>query len=478
MSVTTRQNSRKPCLVEGCLEMIAPSMWKAHMTLHAQNILPGDIPLEWLQEQDSFICFQCHQIVANSRFGSHSEKCSGSIRGPRSSEASIASTTTASGQGISEGSAPDVSLPSFEEVCCLQYATIHHILQKARPSFARVLSDTLRSICVSNSEEAWLKLFMLPKCVLRALHRGGQRHKSHSIEELCKQWFHGHIASLWQYASDHAQKSNSKQPKEQRKETIKKVQSAVSKAREGLLGKACKVLTSSGIAPNIPETWNLLQQKHPKGPIPTLPDITLPPRTTALPPEFIMSVLRSFPRDTACGPSGLRIQHLIDAAEVHLPISICSSLRVVVNILASGKAPMPISRYLAGGSLTALMKNKEDLPLDICPIAVGEAMRRLTGKCLCILSKDKAAEFFGPFQLGVAYPAGAEKIIHGMRRCVQDHWNDDDFVLCKIDLTNAFNMVSRQALLEECTIHFPELFGFLVLWAAPNVMALYGSVKF
>ena len=206
----------------------------------------------------------------------------------------------------------------------------------------------------------------------------------------------------------------------------------------------------------------MLQQKHPKGPIPTLPDITLPPGTTALPPEFnIMSVLRSFPRDTACGPSGLRIQHLIDAAEVHLPISICSSLRVVVNILTIGKAPMPISRYLAGGSLTALIKNKEDLPLDICPIAVAEAMRRLTGKCLCILSKDKAAEFFGPFQLGVACPAGAEKIIHGVRRCVQDHWNDDDFVLCKIDLTNAFNMVSHQALLEECATHFPELFPWV-----------------
>ena len=123
VSVTTRLNSRKPCLVEGCLEMIAPSMWKAHMTLHAQNILPGDILLEWLQEQDSFICLQCHQIVANSRFGSHSEKCSGSSRGPRSSGVSVASTTTAPGQGTSEGSAPEASLPSFEAVCHLQCAT-------------------------------------------------------------------------------------------------------------------------------------------------------------------------------------------------------------------------------------------------------------------------------------------------------------------------------------------------------------------
>ena len=149
------------------------------MTLHAQNILPGDIPLEWLQEQDSFICLQCHQIVADSRFGSHSEKCSGSIRGPRSSGVSVASTTIAPRLGISEGSAPEASLPSFEAVCHLQCATIRHIPQKARPSFARVLSDSLRSVCVSNSEEAWLKL---PKCVLRASLRGGHKHKSHSIE--------------------------------------------------------------------------------------------------------------------------------------------------------------------------------------------------------------------------------------------------------------------------------------------------------
>ena len=174
-----------------------------------------------------------------------------------------------------------------------------------------------------------------------------------------------------------------------------------------------------------------------------------------------MSVLHSFPRDTACGPSGLRIQHLIDAVEGHLPISICSSLRAVINILASGKATS-ISRYLAGGgSLTALIKNKEDLPLDIRPIAVGEAMRRPAGKCLCILSKDKAAEWFGPFQLDVACLSEAEKIIHGVRRCFQDHWNDDDFVMCKTDLTNAFNMASRQALLEESATHFPELFPWV-----------------
>ena len=245
---------------------------------------------------------------------------------------------------------------------------------------------------------------MLPKCVLRASHRGGSRHKPFSIEELCRQWSDGQSASLWRCASEHARKV--KAGKEQHsKETGRKVQLAVSKAREGLLGKACKVLSLSGIAPNTRETWNLLEQKHPRGPVPSHPShpgIVLPSESFKQPPDLdIRSVLYQFPRDSACGPSGLRIQHLIEAAEVHLPISICSSLRAIVNIVAEGRAPIGVAKFLAGGSLTALMKNEEGSPLDIRPIVVGETLRRLTGKCLCIISRAKASEFFDPFQLGV-----------------------------------------------------------------------------
>ena len=143
--------------------------------------------------------------------------------------------------------------------------------------------------------------------------------------------------------------------------------------------------------------------------------------------------------------------------QVYLPTPICSSLRGVVDILASGRAPVSVSKFVAGGSLTALVKNKEGHPLDIHPIVVGEALRRLTGKCLCIITKPKASDFFTPFQYGVACPDGAEKVIHGVRSCIQEHWKDDNFTVCKVDMSNAFNLVSRQALLEECAVHFPEL---------------------
>ena len=75
--------------------------------------------------------------------------------------------------------------------------------------------------------------------------------------------------------------------------------------------------------------------------------------------------------------------------------------------------------------------------------------------------KEKAASFFEPFQFGVACPNCAEKVIHGLHACMDQHWFDDEFGVLKIDMKNAFNLVSRQALLFECVKHFPELFPWV-----------------
>ena len=90
--------------------------------------------------------------------------------------------------------------------------------------------------------------------MLRASHRDGQGHKPHSIKELCRKWSEGHFTALWQYASDHARKPHFNPANRQTTESDRRVHYAISKVREGLLGKACKVLTSSGIAPNTSET--------------------------------------------------------------------------------------------------------------------------------------------------------------------------------------------------------------------------------
>ena len=62
----------------------------------------------------------------------------------------------------------------------------------------------------------------------------------------------------------------------------------------------------------------------------------------------------------------------------------------------------------------------------------------------------KASEFFSPHQLGAACQCGVEKVVHGLRCCVEKQGNEDDFVVMKTELMNAFNLVSRQMLLDEC----------------------------
>ncbi|KAL5494300.1 hypothetical protein EMCRGX_G015601 [Ephydatia muelleri] len=272
---------------------------------------------------------------------------------------------------------PPVPLPTFDSDCKLPGCTVQHIPVKDRLAFALALCSALRSALQDNSEDAWLKVFMLPKCLLLAPKHGGRHHKPVPIK--------------------------------------------------------------SSMRPMV--------QRHPPPQLLTQP---------CLPPDFdIMALLHSFPKDTACGPSGLHIQHLIEASEVPLQFPICAVLRVVVNLLISGKVPVQVARFLAGDNLVALEKNKPNCPPDIRPIAVGEAIRHLAGKCLCVITKEKAHDFLAPLQLGVACPA-----------------------VLKIDLHNAFNQISRQAVLDACGLHFPELLPtsmvLMVLRSASCLVAPFG----
>ena len=109
---------------------------------------------------------------------------------------------------------------------------------------------------------------------------------------------------------------------------------------------------------------------------------------------------------------------------------------------------------------TALVKSQQGSTLDIRPFAVGEALRRLTRKCLCVLVRSKASEFefFQTHEFGVACPMGAEMIAHSLRAHVEMHSLEENFAVMKVDMKNAFNLVSRQAILSECAKHFPELY--------------------
>ena len=98
---------------------------------------------------------------------------------------------------------------------------------------------------------------------------------------------------------------------------------------------------------------------------------------------------------------------------------------------------------------------------------------------IIILKKEKASDFFSPFQFGVACPRGSEKIIHNLREVLEQHWSDPDFAVIKIDMQNAFNLVSRDAVLQQCLMHFPEIYPW-TSWCYsqhPKLLHPVGSIS-
>ena len=178
-----------------------------------------------------FVCPSCSPPVANFRHASHLRQCPHRCMAPVSLQLPV--------------SIPD--LPTFDQVCQLNHPTLWYIPAKARPAFARALSSSLRDVLQKNTEDAWLKHFMLPKCVLPSLRHKGN-HKPHMpIESLCNMWFSNDLTTLWMMAKSRENKHNITEKATTYSQVIS---SAVSLGRSGLTGKACGMLLSSGFAPN------------------------------------------------------------------------------------------------------------------------------------------------------------------------------------------------------------------------------------
>ena len=77
------------------------------------------------------------------------------------------------------------------------------------------------------------------------------------------------------------------------------------------------------------------------------------------------------------------------------------------------------------------------------PIAVGEVLRRLVGKCWMKseLVKDACKDLLEPRQLGVGSQGGAEAIVRAVNALLKEKGHDQDMALLKVDFRNAFNVI-------------------------------------
>ena len=163
--------------------------------------------------------------------------------------------------------------------------------------------------------------------------------------------------------------------------------------------------------------------------------------------EFFKT-LQNTPKGSGCGPSRWKYEHL--KALVSRSTT-AEGLFSVCDLIAQGKIPPAIHEVISSSRLIASPKENG----DVRPITIGECLRRLTAKVICIQKKESFNSHFQPIQHGVAVKGGTELLIHHVSLLLE---SNPDWVLLKTDIKNAFNSLERASLMPQVAKSFPDVY--------------------
>ena len=253
-----------------------------------------------------------------------------------------------------------------------------------------------------------------------------------------------------------------------------------SKCSDGDIRGALRLLTTPDtIAPPDAATIEELKGKHPQAPAdedlqPFLRDAAQA-NPLLFPEAEVLAAIQSMPRGSSAGLDGIRplhLQQLTSKNTAEAGTRLLSALTALCHHAASGNIPEPARNAFFGASLIAIKKKLGGLR----PIAIGSSFRRLTSK---LVAKSITASIAGelqPTQLGVGVPLGCEAAVHAVRKFTHSERGRGE-VLVKVDLSNAFNSVSREAVLSQVSRRCPSALPLVSqAYAQPTPLFIAGSV--
>ena len=85
----------------------------------------------------------------------------------------------------------------------------------------------------------------------------------------------------------------------------------------------------------------------------------------------------------------------------------------------------------------------------VCPIGIGEALRRILGKTVALVTLSNLEEVCGVDQLCSGLRSGLEGAIHAVHELFNENCNPG-WGLLLVDATNAFNSVNRVTAFSLC----------------------------
>ena len=394
--------------------------------------------------------------------GPTDRRCAGSGLPPHLDNPVLATSTN-----VVEDQQPD-SLESL--ILCFKKSrahTIKRIPKGCRSKAADKLSKILDNIIRTNSNEAWIRLFLFGRSCLRVPRRGGKRW---SLTTLVTHQIEAESFSVSDSSSRTTVRSARKSLPESEK-LDRLARRVSSKLEEGDFAGAVRLSASTDtFAGYNSATVSALQTKHPpthpQSGIPQKPSADCPPLTATS--NDILSALRSFHKGSAGGPDGLLPQHLQDLTSPSAEAGgqrLLLALTSFINFVLHGNVPPSICEIFFGASLTALSKKDG----GIRPIAVGGTIRRLIAKVASQSILAETSDRLYPLQLGFGVSKGSEAAVHAARHFLENL--SPSKVLMKLDIKNAFNSIRRDKILEAVRFHIPQLYPLVFSsYSAPSIL--------
>ena len=227
-----------------------------------------------------------------------------------------------------------------------------------------------------------------------------------------------------------------------------KYRKTLSQAKAGDFSAAARTLTSSGTV-DTHSCLDELRRLHPDADLPQKPRLS---STIPIDKESFIQAVSFLKKKKAQDAAGWRAEFLkaLNIKQLRVLEEVCELI-----IMEEGFVPESIRPFFFGARLIALSKGEGR---GVRPIAIGTILRKLISLTIAITIKPRLSSFFGPFQCGVGMPGGAENVAHGIRQLLDD---DPENVVVSLDLSNAFNTVSRAMFMTQIEQHFPELTSWI-----------------
>ena len=323
----------------------------------------------------------------------------------------------------------DDARPDYDMECI---PTIQRVPRPALPAFHGLLRATIGGYASSDTSvdkrRRWDAFLSIPKRHLRRVlgtcpRRARARHLASQLS--------GRVLTQSADTVKHAVST----PVD---DDARAIRSAKSMAASGYLGRAAKRLDRApeGKRMSTDALLDAVRKLHPAGEPPK--KLTTTERETlSFDQEEFITTLRGLCSGSSPGVTGWTEELLSDAAEDTI---VAAALVAMCVDIANDDLPEHTRHRLRRSRLLAIPKPDS----GIRPIAIGDALFKLTTRLLLLRHATSIASHFEPLQFGIACKAGAEKIVHRIRAALLS--GGDDFTIATLDASNAFNTPTRSAI--------------------------------